>query len=301
MKLSGCTIIKDGIKLGYPFVESIKSVLPVCEEMIVCVGKSKDNTRKEIADIGSPKIKIFDTEWNSEQRDGGMVLSEQTNLALSKCNCEWIFYIQADELLHEEGFDKIRKALEFAEPRSYIDGLFFDFVHFYGSYYTVQAGRNWYKHEVRVIRNNRGIKSHGDAQGFRKNGKKIKALGTGAEIYHYGWARPPDLMLDKIKSFHRFWHDDVWIEKNCGNKTAKEFFSDLGNLKDFKGTHPLVIKEKLNHDNEAFIKACKVEYLKQRGVSDRIRDFFRGLPVGEHKNFKPVAHPRGVKQVDFSR
>jgi glycosyltransferase involved in cell wall biosynthesis len=285
MKISGCTIVKDGIKLAYPFIEAIKSILPVCDEVVVGVGKSSDDTKSRVSAINDPKIKVFETVWDTDKRRGGLILSEQTNIAMEKCGGDWIFYIQADEVFHENGIENLKRKLGEIDDKKDVDGLYLAYKHFYGSYFTVQTGRNWYKDEVRVVRNNAGIKSHGDAQGFRKNGGKIHAVNSGAEMYHYGWARPPEVMIDKIKSFHRFWHDDEWISRNCAGKGVKEFFSDLGNLKAFSGTHPKVMHGKINHDYDGFINTCREQYLKQRNLSDSLRDFFRSLPIGQHRNF----------------
>ena len=174
MKISGAAIIRNGVKYGYPFIESIKSMLPICDEFIVGVGDSDDGTRDRITGINDPKIKIIDTKWDMSRRSGGLILSEQTNIVLKECSGDWVFYIQSDEVADEREFDKVRNTLKLCEKHPDIEGIAFEYVHFYGSYFTVQAGRNWYQREVRIIRNNRGIVSHGDAQGFRKNGKKIK-------------------------------------------------------------------------------------------------------------------------------
>ncbi len=285
MKLGGVSIIRNGVKLGYPFVESIRSILPICGEFIVGVGDSEDETRKKIEEINDPRVRIIDSKWDTANRSGGTVLSQQTNIVLKMCMAEWAFYLQADEAVHEDDFEKIMGAIAYAEKHPEVDGIAFNYLHFYGSYFTVQTGRNWYRQEVRIVRNKLGIESHGDAQGFRKNGQKIKAIDSGARIFHYGWARPPDIMLDKIKSFHKFWHDDAWITKNCNSEKANDYFSDLGNLKEFHGTHPAVMKNIINRDNVMFINACQVEYLRLRGFGDRIRDIVRGLPFGDHRNF----------------
>lgn len=283
--ISGAAIIRNGIKLGYPFVESIKSVLPLCGEFVVGVGDSDDGTRAAIEAINDPKIKILDTKWDMSKRSGGLILSEQTNLVLQQCSGDWLFYIQSDEVADIRESENISRALALCEKRQDIDGIAFDYLHFYGSYFTIQPGRNWYKREVRLIRNNRGIISHGDAQGFRKGGRKITALASGAHIYHYGWARPPELMAEKIKSFHKFWHDDKWVDDNCSGKGVKEFFSDLGNLREFKGEHPEIMKTRVNRESEEFIKQCKKEYLRSRSLARALKDFSRGLPLDSHRNF----------------
>ena len=288
MKISGAAIIRNGVKLGYPFIESIKSILPMCDEFVVGVGDSEDGTRAAIEAINDPKIKIIDTKWDMSKRSGGLILSEQTNIVLEKCSGDWIFYIQSDEVFDIKESEKVLKAIALCEKHPAIDGIVFDYIHFYGSYYTIQAGRNWYGQEVRVIRNKRDIVSHGDAQGFRKDGKKIRAVACEARILHYGWARPPEIMVEKVKSFHKFWHDDKWVEENCSGKGIKEFFSDLGNLEDFKGEHPEIMKDKVNGESEAFIKQCKKEYLQARGMKQALKDFSRALPLHSHRNFELV-------------
>lgn len=288
MNVSGATIIRNGVKLGFPFVEAIRSVLPLCAEFIVAVGDSDDDTRAHIERIGDPRIKIIDTVWDSSGRTGGLVLSEQTNIALSHCKGDWICYIQSDEALHEKDYAAVRAALSRVENNDRIEGLAFDYLHFYGSYYTIQAGRNWYRQEVRIIRNHCGIVSHGDAQGFRRAGSKIAAMPCGANVYHYGWARPPAVMAEKIKSFHKLWHDDAWIEQNCAGKEAREFYRDLGNLVRFDGTHPSVMLPRINRDGEAFINSCRERYLDKRSVRQALKDISRRLPLGEHRNFKRV-------------
>lgn len=288
MNISGAAIIRNGVKYQFPFIESIVSVLPLCSEFIVAVGDSDDETRQKIEQLNDPRIKIIDTKWNLNNRNGGTVLSEQTNIALSACKGDWIFYIQSDEILHEKDYETIKAVLEYSAPRKNIEGIAFKYTHFYGSYFTVQSGRNWYQQEVRILRNNRGIVSHGDAQGFRLDSRKIRAVESYAGIYHYGWARPPQIMADKIKSFHRLWHDDDWIKEACGDKNAKEFFSDLGNLVDFTGTHPAAMKAAVNHDTEDFIKEFRKEYLSSRPFSGMIKDLIRRSPLGSHKNFSPV-------------
>jgi hypothetical protein len=285
MVISGAAIIRNGVKFGYPFIESIKSILPLCKEFVVGVGDSDDGTRGRIEAVNDPRIKIIDTKWDMSKRSGGLILSEQTNLVLEKCSGDWIFYIQSDEIADEREFDKIRNTVALCDRQADIDAVAFDYVHFYGSYYTVQPGRNWYRSEVRLIKNGRGIVSHGDAQGFRKNGKKVSATKCGAHIYHYGWARPPQVMVEKIKSFHKFWHDDKWIENNCSGREIKEYFTDLGNLEEFKGVHPAVMEALVNRDSQNFIKQRKNEYLKNRTIKQALKDFSRALPFDSHRNY----------------
>lgn len=286
VKISGAVIVRNGVQLGYPFVESIKSVLPLCAEVLVGVGDSEDDTREKVEEINSPKIKIIDSKWDMGMRSGGQVLSQETNKILKQCGGDWIFYIQADEVASEKDFEKIESAIAYANDKNEIEGLVFDYLHFYGSYFTVQTGRNWYRREVRIIRNGKGISSYGDAQGFRKDGKKIRAILSGAKIYHYGWARPLQVMMEKIKSFHQFWHNDEWIKENCSSKNLQDYFCDLGNLVEFMGGHPKVMEGLINHESEGFIKECRAQYLIKRSIKQSISDYLRKFSIGQNKNFR---------------
>ncbi len=284
--ISGAFIIRNGTKLGYPYVESLRSLLPLCDEVVCGIGDSEDDTRERIVSLNEPKTRVIDTIWDMSNRTGGTVLSRETNRAMRECRGEWIIYLQADEVFSEKDHQAVRDAIGRAEKDPSIDGLYFNYIHFYGSYFTIQPGRNWYRQEVRVIRNGRGIVSHGDAQGFRKNGNKILAAASGARVFHYGWARPPEVMREKVTSFHRFWHDDEWIRKNCADKKAGEFFADLGNVIRYEGCHPEVMKERVTRDGTAFIEECRAAYLRSRNVRDMLRDMVRRLPFGDHRNFK---------------
>jgi len=288
MKISGAMIIRNGVKLGYPFIESVRSILPFCFEVIVAVGKSDDDTRAKIEAIESPKIRIVDTIWDMHQRSGGTVLSQQTNIAMGHCAGDWIFYIQGDEIADVRSIDAVNAALALAADDRRIDGIAFRYVHFYGSYYTIQTGRNWYDSEVRIVRNHAGITSHGDAQGFRRHGAKVRALLCSASIYHYGWARPPQIMADKIRSFHALWHNDLWIEQNCGGLKLEEYFTDLGNIAQFTEDHPLPILPSVNREFEPFILRCRENYIKRRTWKQRLIDLSRRLPLGKHRNYELV-------------
>lgn len=294
MRISGLIIIRNGIKLGYPFIQSIKSILPVCNEVIIGVGDSEDGTKEAIEKIGDKKIKIVDTKWDDSHRTGGNILSYQTNLVMPHCKGDWIFYIQADEVIHEKDYGKIKDAAErymYIDP---VDGLAFNYLHFYGSYYTVQKARNWYAEEVRLIKNKRDIVSHGDAQGFRRHRRKIKAINIGAEMFHYGWARPPEVMVKKIKDFHKLWHDDEWIKKNCSDSNLRSYYKDLGNLVDFKHTHPAVMYEIVNKKDVGFINECKKIYIKERKLKHKAKDLLRRVRILKKRNFR-LLNPRTLK------
>ena len=250
MKVSGFTIIRNGIVYAYPFKEAILSILPLCDEFIINVGKSDDQTLEFVESIKDDKIKIVESIWDMTL-DGGRVLSVETNRAMAKCSGDWLFYIQADEVLHEKYYEVVKEEMKKNLHRNKVEGLRFKYKHFYGSYDYVQDNyRNWYIREVRIIKRQDNIVSWGDAMDFRhKDGSKINAKDIEAEIYHYGWVRPPERLIKKRKDFELLYTKGETAEKNI---SLYENYDDMGNLKQFKETHPAVMKERISESDWNF-------------------------------------------------
>ncbi len=289
MFVSGFTFVRNAIKYDYPIVESIRSILPLCDEFIVAVGQSEDDTRSLISSIGSDKIRIIDTVWDDSKRSGGKVLAEETNKALDGISPEstWAFYLQADELIHEKYHDSIYHSMEKYAMEVEVEGLLFDYLHFYASYDFVGDSRRWYRREVRIIKNDRSIRSYADAQGFRLDGRKLRVKPSGAKVYHYGWVKPPKVQQDKHEFFHRYWHNDDWIEKNIPK--SREFdYSEIDSLARFKDSHPGVMQERVGQQNWAFTHDPSV---KKFSLSSRFLHFLEnktGWRPGEYKNYTEI-------------
>ena len=114
MKISAFTYVRNGKTFGYPFIESIKSLMPIVDEYIVVIGDSTDGTREAVEKIGDDKIKIVDTIWDDNLRKGGKVFAQQANIGLdnTSVDSDWLFHLQADEVIHEKDFPVILKSLE---------------------------------------------------------------------------------------------------------------------------------------------------------------------------------------------
>ncbi len=291
MIVSGFTFIRNGIKFGYPFLEAIQSIIPVCDEVVVVVGNSDDGTRDAIIHLNSPKIKIIDSVWDESKRDGGRILAEQTDIAFSHIIGDWGFYIQGDEVIHEKYLTIVLEAMKNNLGNNQVEGLLFDYFHFYGSYDYVASSRDWYRNEIRIVKNDKSIRSWKDAQGFRKNenGKlrKLNVKAVDACIYHYGWVRPPQVMMEKVKEFHRWWHSDDWIKNEVG--TRNEFdYSGIDILSKFSETHPAVMKSILEKMNWDFVP--DISKIKHSVKSDLLNlvESKTGWRVGENKNYRLI-------------
>lgn len=290
MKVAGFTIIRNAIKYDYPVVEAITSILPICDEFIVAVGNSEDATLDLIKNIGSPKIKIIETIWDDNLREGGQVLAIETNKAFDAISpdTDWCFYIQSDECVHEKHLAAIKDAMLKYKDDKHVDGLLFNYVHFYGTYNYIGNSRRWYRKEIRIIRNDKNIRSYKDAQGFRKrDNSKLNVKQINAEIYHYGWVKPPKAQQAKQENFHKMWHDDEWMKKNIAQ--AEEFdYSQIDSLDKFEGTHPKVMQTRVNAVNWNFrFDPSQIKL----STKDKLLLFIEktsGWKVGEYRNYKVV-------------
>jgi hypothetical protein len=267
MKVTGFTFIRNALIYDYPVVEAIRSILPVCDDFVVAVGHSEDATLELIRQIDPAKIRIIETVWDDTLREGGRVLALETDKAFQAISpdSDWAFYIQGDEVVHEKYLKPIREAMMKWKDHPEVDGLLFNYLHFYGSYDYVGSSGKWYPHEIRVVRNSGDIYSYRDAQGFRKGeNQKLNVKSVDAFVYHYGWVKEPSAM-----------------QRN-------EFdYSGIDALELFRGTHPQVMLDRTAKKNWKFDYDLSFSNLS---LKDRFKKWLRkysGIEIG-YRNYKKV-------------
>jgi hypothetical protein len=289
MKVSGFTFIRNAIKYDYPVVEAIRSILPLCDECVVAVGQSDDGTRALIEAIDPDKIRIIDTVWDDSLREGGAVLAQETDKALRAISpdADWAFYIQGDEVVHEDDLPAIQAAMERHLHDQQVDGLLFKYRHFYGSYDFIGASNKWYRHEIRIVRNRPDIHSYRDAQGFRKDpNEKLNVKQINAWIHHYGWVREPGAMQRKLETFNKYYHDDSWMEKNIYQADAFAYEKHITQLERFNGTHPSVIRARIERVNWLF--DVDPSFSKKR-MKDHLKDLLRKMGIDtNYRNYRII-------------
>ncbi len=244
MNISGFTFLRNGQRLGYPFAASIRSILPVVDEFVVALGPCDDDTEKILRGIGDPKIRVIPTQWNENIRPDysvkGFVYGQQKTIALFNCTGDWAFYLEADEVLHEDDLPKIRAAMEKYQADERVEALAFDFLHFYGNANTIAWSPGWYRSEVRIIRNT--IPAWSSESLFfnvmvsHKKSRQPRAAHTGAMIYHYGWVRNEAQMNMKSAASLKYWQNRLPAEVHYAD-------IDSAALKLFTGAHPKVVQD----------------------------------------------------------
>jgi hypothetical protein len=245
VKISGFSFSKNADTLYYPVAESIRSILPICDEFVIAVGKGApgDRTREQIVSINDPKIRIIDTQWENGPGNGTHVFAEQTDRALKACTGDWCFYLQTDEAVHERFLPSIRNRCRELLDDKEVEGILFSYRHFWGDYDHYHISHKWYPYEIRVVRNGIGVSSWRDAQSFRINGRKLRVAMAGAEIYHYGWVRPPVIMQEKRRQMELAYHVSGEVEALLSRRPHFFDYGPLNRLARFTGAHPEVMRE----------------------------------------------------------
>jgi hypothetical protein len=253
MKITGITIIRNAVKNDYPVKEAISSILPMVDEMIVSIDRGEDATEQLIRSIASDKLKIVFSEWDMRLSKGGKIYAFETDkvLAYVSADTDWIFYIQADEIVHEKYYDTIIEAAKKYKTNKKVQGLLFKYLHFYATYDYVGDSRKWYNYEVRMIKNDKRITSYKDAQGFRMGDEKLNVVLVDAEVYHYGWVKSPQQMRQKQKDTDRYYLGPVTEQNPVTVSTPEvyDFDKNYDSLRKFTGTHPVVMQQRIESKN----------------------------------------------------
>jgi len=240
MKISAFTFIRNGTIFGFPFVESIRSVLPIVDEFVVNVGYGDDDTLERVRSIGDPKIRIIESRWNNKMQSGGYVYGQQKMIAQFNTSGDWAFYLEGDEIVHEDELETIVDACRRHLDDERVEALSFDYHHFYGNAQSVLDSPGWYRREARIIKNSvkscapDGLFWHVLADRGRVT-RYPRAAHSGAHIYHYGWVRSEEEMNRKSESVQKYWSNS--------HKRIDYGEIDQAIIRPFTGTHPAVIRE----------------------------------------------------------
>lgn len=289
MYVAGFSFIRNAIKFDFPIVEAITSILPLCDEFVVAVGQSDDDTLRLIREIDPAKIRIIETIWDESLHEGGEVYAHETDKAFDAISpqADWAFYIQGDEVIHEQDLATIQAAMQQYKDDTTIDGLLFDYIHFYGSYDYVGDSPKWYRKEIRIVRNHPDICSYRDAQGFRKaKNQKLCVKPINAKVYHYGWVKDPRIMQQKHQHIHKYWYGDA--HQNTPLSPEGFDYSQIDSLAKFTGTHPRVMHPRIHQKNWEFShdisrKNLSLKYRLKMWIAQQT-----GWYIGEYRNYKII-------------
>jgi hypothetical protein len=286
VKISGFTIVRNAIRLDFPIEASIRSILPICDEVVVNVGRSEDETLDLVRSIGDPRIRIIETSWDMSRQNS--VLGLETLRAMRACRYPWGVYIQADEVLHEPGSQELASCIQRYDSDPQVEGLLVRYIHFYGGFDTIATHRRWYRREVRALRlgPELDIRPYQGAQGFRvgPDQRKIRARLTEAEMFHYGWARPTRALKEKRELGRTLY---PWRDAS----ESRPLLAWIPGIRRFAGTHPAVAHdwiEARRHDPERVIAPRQFRWRFLRYYISGAIERATGVRVFEFRNYTIV-------------
>jgi glycosyltransferase involved in cell wall biosynthesis len=270
MKISGFTFLRNGTLMGYPYLESIRSLLPLVDEFIINIGDGNDDTYEQVMAIADPKIRIIRSQWNEGMHAKGFVYAQQKMIAQYSCTGDWAFYLEGDEVLHENDLERIRTSMLTHLSNPKIEALAFRYHHFYGTPNQVAASAAWYRNEVRIIRNT--IRSYAPdglywmVMDNHRRGRHPYAAHTGAAIYHYGWVRSAAKMAEKNRRIAQYWDNVATPTFDYGN-------IDPTVLLPFSGEHPAIVREWLEQEAEHVFHPNPAYRLSKRDKKHRLSKY----------------------------
>lgn len=243
-KLCGVIIAKNAIKYDYCVKESILSMLGVCDYVICAYVESEDNTLEILEGIDAQNFKILklmEDDWNFYNDKHR--LSYITNIAIQEADrmgFAYVLYVQADEVLHEDSYLPIRKAIEENH-----EGYLCNRINLWKSpnlYIDVPQERKPCSTEV-IRLAKASYRAYDDAENISA---QVHSLLDDVVIWHYGFVRKAEVMKDKITNMQvSVFGMGSADEKLTWSETFNPdfWFNPLTDLKPIKGEHPKVIQE----------------------------------------------------------
>jgi hypothetical protein len=245
--VSGLAIIRNGVQLDYAFLESIRSALPICDEFIVVVGDSEDDTRERISALDDPRIRLVDSTWSDLVQPRRCLLAQQTNIGLHLCRGRWCLYMQSAEVLHEDSLPRLRALMEANAEDPKVEALLLERLTFYGDgQHVLRVYPEAFKYVPRVIKPHIGVHSIRDAMsfavfdGWSMRGRYPRALDSGEFLYRYALVHTPEGLAARGTAVHH--------EEGGGAQDPDAFYTRVPRawVADYEGSHPAVMEERLS-------------------------------------------------------
>lgn len=289
MTLFGFALLRNGVVYDYPFKESLLSLAPLVKTTVMALGDSKDSTEAEVKSLNL-SMDFVPTVWDETLRQSGLILSQQTNIALEHLRKKygspeaWGFYLQSDEVIHEDDYPVILEDLSKAHEGGY-DAVRFHYLHFWKAYNRLATNWWWYPQEIRAIKLDTDIQSYGDAQSF-ENCRKVYQ--SNARIFHYGHIREEQSYVKKYDDFHLWWHNTEDKLKKAKRKFQKRI-SNVTTIP-YLASHPKVMEARAG--GYAYQNLDTINLIGDKNkLSPDFQKKICAKNIYWHKSKKDIKHP----------
>jgi hypothetical protein len=111
VNITGIMVVRNGITGGYPFLESVRAALPICDVFLIADGGSGDGTweaLEELRDREGGRVQLHRSPW-PEGIDRRHVIAAETNRLKARCRTRYCFNVQANEIVHERTLPDIAR------------------------------------------------------------------------------------------------------------------------------------------------------------------------------------------------
>lgn len=243
--LGGAVCIRNGDIYDFCWRESVNSLLPVCDEVCICVGTgNEDNTEQEAREWAArePKINLCMYPWPEPKGDADFWV-KWLNYAREHLKSEWHFQLDADEVLHEKSYAELRRFVE--APSKGRSGSVTRLNFYRDAKHLIPNGHCLGKYVIRVAPTRMWIAS----DGYHPNATEVTAnvTPTEIEIYHYGFIRKHEAYFVKERKLQGYFFDNYDPRLEKAEVNGKDWantpgLSDWENMLDpWEGTHPAVM------------------------------------------------------------
>jgi hypothetical protein len=237
MTLGGLVIVHNAIEHDYCVRESIQSLLPICDKVLVVECESTDGTQKLLSDMAEKesKIRIIHRPWNPSLNMQWM--RDLTADTKGEIGTDWYIAMDADEIIDPRGYCWVQEHVaKFSKTKVC------------ASMYRLTFWKD-HKHVIPegIICNHIcprvGPVSEslcGDLI-YPKECKQIDA-----RIYHYGHIRKRDAWVKKSVKCHQWALGSVpdhWKKAEAGDMSAVDNCVPDSTLVPFTGSHPILMYE----------------------------------------------------------
>lgn len=209
MSLSCIMIIKNGIRNGYPFLESIRSIVDAADEFLISDGYSDDGTYDYLCAAANKysNIKLYQDTWPASEFGESIALV--TNQLKARARCDWVYNIQADEVVHETILPKFHR-LTTTQTNKFAS-FALRFLHFVGDFHHIETNPG-YEYAVRLVPNAENVSAVSDGWTFDGNVEPVGIIKY-PPLFHFGWVYSKNNLYKKKNHAENIFRGDEPCQK----------------------------------------------------------------------------------------